>query len=242
MQIKAKMYAKKKTGEKKLKGFEKGMEKNWYSQTLLVWGRSQHLCFSMWISNDLAHQEHCIFINHVIAHKGVFIDSNLCSWPFALPHTCTHLHQNHIYLITIILQCVFDPGCVNLSGLLFCSTASAILDLWVSLWILEFPPNLRRGQHWASKHSLSGILYKGLATEVDGRKFLFRGDEQGWSWREWVLLQEAKCGWWLQAHGAPQQGGLLLGLFLTLLIEEYPRDKGSLQGWTSAWSSREVTL
>ena len=152
MQIKAKMYAKKKTGEKKLKGFEKGMEKNWYSQTLLVWGRSQHLCFSMWISNDLAHQEHCIFINHVIAHKGVFIDSNLCSWPFALPHTCTHMHtlapKPHLLNYYNFTMCLWSWLCKP--------SRFAVLQHCLSYsWPLGFPMNFRISTQLEKRPALS---------------------------------------------------------------------------------------
>ena len=70
-------------------------------------------------------RQHCIFINQVIEHESVFLDSSLFYWPFVPPTPPhTHLLQNYIYLITVTIQYVFHP-----EGLFYCIIALSIFDL-----------------------------------------------------------------------------------------------------------------
>lgn len=203
---------------------------------------SKFICF-MCISNDWAHQEHCIFINQVIEHEGVFLDSSLFYWQFAPrppPHTLApklHLLNYCNYIICLPSWGASHPG------LFYSIIALSIFDLWISIWILEFLSNSRWNQHWVSNGPLSGILYKVPARSLEVGKCFNGENGQGRSWTEWELPQEnrdanemAACPWGLSARRAAVRG------ISKLSKEMRPRKKDRPQGRTSAWRSREVTI
>ena len=136
---------------------------------------SQNLYFSMCISNDWTHQKHCIFMNQVTEHEGVFLDSSLFYWPFAPTPPHTHLLQNYIYLITVTIYLPSWSG--SQPGLFYCIIALSIFDLWISIWILELPSNSRCSQHWVS----NGPEWNFVQSPC--KKF---GNRKMFWWRKWT--------------------------------------------------------